>query len=143
MKVAVYVDGSYRDGVATWAFAVFVDGVFKAHHSGVCQDRDSKAHHNVAGEIMAAGQAVYHCDKVGYTEITIHYDYEGIEMWATNKWKANKFLTKWYKMLMKRYMEDMIIHFIHVKAHSGDANNNMVDELARNELETELKRRQG
>ena len=70
----------------------------------------------------------------GYEIIEIRYDYEGIEKWATNAWKANNTLTKKYAEFMRRKQTQIRISFRKVKSHSGDYYNEKVDKLAKSAL---------
>ena len=57
------------------------------------------------------------------------FDYEGIEKWATKKWKANKKGTIEYVQSIEKYKQKIHISFIKVLAHSGDLYNDMADSL--------------
>ena len=85
---------------------------------------------NVAGEIKAAILAMNYAISKGYKSITIFYDYQGIESWATGEWKAKKECTKAYKEYFDEISKIVDVSFIKVKAHSGDKYNNMADRLA-------------
>ena len=56
----------------------------------------------VAGEIGAARFAIEFAITYGFGKCRIVYDYAGIEMWATGKWKTNKPETKAYKDFFKK-----------------------------------------
>lgn len=64
-------------------------------------------------------------------KIVIHYDYAGIEKWATGEWKRNIPLTQAYHEDVNDLMKSIDVTFQHVKAHSGDENNNRADRLAK------------
>ena len=68
------------------------------------------------------------------TKITIYYDYEGIEKWATGEWKANKSITKDYVRFIGEKRNSLDINFIKVPAHSGVRLNEEVDKLAKDAL---------
>jgi ribonuclease HI len=63
--------------------------------------------------------------------IVVHTDSKWVENCATGKWqkKANCDLWKQYESLS----HDRSIRFVWVKGHSGNAYNNLVDDLARSE----------
>lgn len=64
-------------------------------------------------------------------EITIRYDYEGIQKWADGEWRANKALTRDYAREIDYYRDTLKINFEKVKAHSGDIWNEAADRLAK------------
>ena len=67
-------------------------------------------------------------------EITIFYDYQGIESWATGDWKTNNNLTRDYKKFIDEIKSQIDINFVKVKGHSNDKYNDMADELAKQAL---------
>ena len=44
---------------------------------------------NIAGELAGAKAAINKAISLGLKEITILYDYMGIEKWASKEWTAN------------------------------------------------------
>lgn len=68
------------------------------------------------------------------TKITIYYDYKGIEMWATKKWKAKNEFTQNYIEFMQEKMKYINIEFVKVPAHSGIIYNEEADALAKKSL---------
>ena len=70
----------------------------------------------------------------GYREITIYYDYEGIEKWADGVWKANKPGTQRYKAFIAEKRNQITITFKKVAAHTGVKYNEMADMLAKKAL---------
>jgi ribonuclease HI len=99
---------------------------------GAYRNMEMNESKNVFGEIRGALKAVELAIANDFKEITIVYDYMGIECWATGEWKANKFLTQDYKEFMQKYMKLIDIKFKKVKAHSGeDKYNDMADLLAK------------
>ena len=45
---------------------------------------------NVAGEVLGSMAAIEKAVELGLEELSIYYDYMGIEMWAKGLWKRNK-----------------------------------------------------
>ena len=65
------------------------------------------------------------------SEITLFYDYQGIESWATGKWKTNLDYTKNYKEFADKVSTRVKVNFVKVKAHTGVELNERVDKLAK------------
>ena len=133
-RVQVWVDGACvaaSDGALYigWAFLVNEDGQEWHRDSGSDVPADSYQHRNVAGEIMAVRKAIAWCQLAGIKEMSIHYDYQGLESWVTGDWKAKTSFTQEYASLVQN--SRLIIHWVKVKAHSGELGNEIVDTLAR------------
>ncbi len=76
--------------------------------------------------------------QVGLEErIEIHYDYTGIENWATARWKTNNDLTRSYKETMQAWSKRIGITFVKVEAHKGIEGNERADGLAKKGLSME------
>ena len=86
---------------------------------------------NVAGEILGSMAAVEKALELGLKELTIYYDYMGIEMWATGGWKRNKTGTIAYHEYMQKVKNQIAIVFQKVKGHSGIDGNEEADRLAK------------
>lgn len=131
--LTAYVDGSFSDKIKAFSFGCVLleDGEVLQELYGKCDHKDYVSMRNVAGEILGAKTAVKFAIKNGYEAINIHYDYEGIEKWATKRWKANKMGTAQYQAYMQEAAEKININFFKVKAHTGDTYNEMADKLAK------------
>ena len=130
-----YVDGSYDDEQKMYAYGcvlVFEDHVETLNGKDAKQEDISMR--NVAGEILGSRKAVEWAIQNGYKKIIIFYDYEGIEKWANNVWKANKPGTLGYKEFIADKRKVIDISFVKVTAHKGDKYNEMADKLAKNAL---------
>ena len=86
---------------------------------------------NVAGEICGAVEAINVAIELKIPELTIIYDYLGIEMWAIGLWKRNKEGTKAYHNFIKQSKKDIRLHFLHVKGHTGIEGNEIADIMAK------------
>lgn len=129
-----YVDGSFNDKekVAGYGLVLVQNDEVILKDLGVFRSMEMNESKNVFGEIRGALKAVELALANDFKEITIVYDYMGIECWAKNEWKANKVLTQDYRDFMQKYMNLIDIKFKKVKAHSGeDKYNDMADMLAK------------
>ena len=106
------------------------DGTFETIQ-GSGSDPSLASMRNVAGEIHGSMAAIRAAAKQGVKSITIFYDYMGIEMWADDKWKANKEGTIEYKAFIAEMRNSMQIRFQKVAAHTGVRFNELVDKLAK------------
>lgn len=129
-----YVDGSFnnKEKVAGYGLVLVRNDQVIFKDLGAFRSMEMNESKNVFGEIRGALKAVELAIANDFKDITIVYDYMGIECWAKGEWKANKVLTKDYKEFMQRYMKKINIKFKKVKAHSGeDKYNDMADLLAK------------
>lgn len=136
-EIAIYVDGSYRDSTYSYGFVVIDQATEQVLHkqAGRGVDPEAALLRNVSGEMKGAMEAVSYCLRAGIMVLTICYDYNGIEKWATGKWKRNNIYTQQYHQFMQGKMKILDIHFSKIKGHSGDAWNDLADQLAKEGLE--------
>ena len=91
--------------------------------------REAFEHRNVAGEIWAILKALAWGKTHGISEMTIYYDYQGLESWVAGSWKTKLPFTQSY---VQRVRDSGIrIYWKKVKAHSGIPENETVDRLAK------------
>lgn len=130
-----HAQGGMRFG---WAYLILQDSQELHRASGNDIPQDARQHRNVAGEIMAVIRALTWCQKQGIPAVTIYYDYQGLESWATGAWKANTPLTQAYAALFK----ELPIHitWVKVKGHSGEPYNDLVDEMAKQAAQSDENR---
>lgn len=128
-----YVDGSYNQKTKEYGY-----GCVLLDNSQVIGQYYGKGNHpdyvdmrNVAGEISGSQMAINFAIEKGYKMICVYYDYEGIEKWANQLWKANKPGTQAYQKFISESRQHIQIHFVKVLAHSGDFYNEMADQLAK------------
>ena len=132
MKEAkAWVDGSFNvhNGLAGYGVYLMV-GSESLEMSGSVTRFDNSSR-NIVGEVTAAITAIKRAIDEGCSKITVFYDYTGIENCATGACKRNKQLTKDYYEEVNDLMKSIDVTFQHVKAHSGDENNNRADRLAK------------
>ena len=68
-------------------------------------------------------------------EITLFYDYQGIEAWAMGDWQAKLPYTQDYVSFYNKVKTAVKVNFVKVKAHAGIELNELVDSLAKDAIE--------
>ena len=138
-ELIAFVDGSYDTTGEKSAFGAIIFGsggtrdvLYKAFTKQLGEDFISLR--NVAAELEGVKEAINWAIQYNKTRITIYYDYEGIEKWATGEWKANKRITKDYVRFICEKKGSLEINFSKVPAHSGVTLNEEVDKLAKDAL---------
>ena len=113
-----FVDGSYNIATKVYGYGGFLV------HDGV---REVLQGHDDDLEMAAIRRAI----ELGIKELVIYYDYMGIEMWANGSWKRNKKGTIAYHDYIQSVKNDIKLHFVKVKGHSGVEGNEEADRLAK------------
>ena len=131
-EIRAFIDGSFdkRKGVVG-SGGVILLGAEEVEFFLSSTEPNHVAYWNVSGELLAALHVVDYALDHGYTSCSLYYDYMGIEMWATGRWKTNNPLTTNYAKRMKEASKKLRIDFHKVKAHSGIAYNDRADALAK------------
>lgn len=127
-----FVDGSFNIATKVYGYGGFLVANGERHVlQGSGQEADMASMRNVAGEILGSMAAMRKALELDLREITIYYDYLGIEMWATGGWKRNKSGTIAYYEYVQSIRDRLLIHFVKVKGHSGVEGNEEADRLAK------------
>lgn len=133
--VVAYVDGSYNDVTKEFSYGMVILRDSKEYTFNQKFDiPELVSMRNVAGEIKGSEAAMRYALEEKLSEITIYYDYAGIENWCTGAWKANKEGTIAYKKYYDSIKDRLKVNFVKVKGHSGDKYNDMADMLAKEAL---------
>lgn len=133
MKAKAYVDGSFNATTKVYGAGALLFIGENENPILLSQPGNHPAFagaRNVAGEVMAATLVIEACKKIPQLdELTLYYDYAGIECWPKGQWRANTELSRSYRESTKDL--PFSLSFRKVKAHSGDPNNEKADILAK------------
>lgn len=127
-NVDVYVDGSFKNGMYSYAYVVVQNNNIIHTDSGIGKDSGAASMRNVAGELSAAMNAICWVRDCGL-KCRIFHDYEGIGKWATKEWKCKNQYTKAYLEFIDSN-PGIVSDFIHVYGHTGNTYNELADQLA-------------
>ena len=141
-QVSVYVDGSYNKDTRLCGYGVYIQGAGKPvpGRGGVpefimCGSvPESGGGRNVEGEVTAAWLGLDMAAAMARpgVPIVVYHDYEGIGKWADGAWARNKDYTAAYAAKVASMRgKGLDIRFEHVKGHSGETGNELVDDMAK------------
>lgn len=134
-EMVAYVDGSFDNTSKHYSYGVvLLTNEGREVFFNKEDDEEMLSMRNVAGEIRGSMVAIEKALESNVTTLYIHYDYMGIEKWATGEWKTNKLGTKMYKEYFDSIKNRLNVVFIKVKAHSGNKYNEEADKLAKKAL---------
>ena len=129
--VYAFVDGSYNPTTEVYGYGGFLMVNGKEYILQGSADDEFKSMRNVAGEVDGSVRAITEAINMGLNEITIFYDYYGIEKWISGEWQAKNDKTRAYRMFVAEHASDIKINFVHVKGHTGIEGNERADKLAK------------
>lgn len=81
-----YVDGSYFQGIYGFGGFLKLSDEEEVVLQGSGDHPDLAKMHNVAGELLGCIKAVKEAEKRKIAELSVFYDYQGIESWVTGDW---------------------------------------------------------
>lgn len=126
-----FIDGSYSKKNNRYSYGGFIQDGDRVHIiQGSGDNAEYMKEWNIAGELLGALQVLYACLRLDIPEINLCFDYAGIEGYATG-WKASTPLAKYYKSTVDLLSDDVRIHFLKVKGHTGIEGNELADLLAK------------
>lgn len=130
--VYAFVDGSFNETTKTYGYGGYVvDHGEKILLQGSGNDEDMASMRNVAGEVLGSTAALQYAIDHNIKEITILYDYEGIEKFANGVYQPGQKGTIAYRDMVLKAREHMNIKFIHTTGHTGIDGNEEADVLAK------------
>lgn len=134
--LVIYVDGSFSLEKKNYSYGLIAikDGDPIYEDCGVGEDEEAIPLRNVSGEVLGSIRAVEYAIENGFEDVTIVYDYQGVESWALGTWKRNNKVTQEYHKVISEYRKKIKVNFVKVKGHSGDKYNDIADKLAKKAL---------
>jgi ribonuclease HI len=143
-NIELWVDGACLQDSGKlrfgWAYIIRRGQAILHQISGPTIPHDAVSHRNVAAEIQAVLQGLQHCLEFNYTPVTVCYDYEGLEAWATGRWKAKTPFTIAYQQRIRSL--PFTITWKKIPAHTGVPMNELVDSLANSAASVSSERHQ-
>ena len=114
--VYAYIDGSFdRISGIYGSGVVIVDDEGKHEYKHAGNREDYAQLHNVAGELEAAKFVMWYAADKKISEITLFYDYQGIEDWATGTWQAKLPYTQDYVKFYNKVKTRVKVNFVIVE----------------------------
>lgn len=139
-KTVAFIDGSYDDKKKAYGSGIYII-INKKEVISLSQKGNNSLllnQKNVVGEIIAAHIAIDWAISNNIENLTIFYDYEGIEKWATGIWKTKTHLTTNYKQKVDEVKDIVNIEFVKIKGHSNNKYNDIADSLAKGAINNKI-----
>jgi ribonuclease HI len=135
-----FVDGAYISGITGYGAVIYLGENIKTELSGTIPDTKFR---QFGGELKSVIEAIKWCKDNAVKKVRINYDYQGIEKFATGKWKAgNELSQKYVNFILKNAIENKVeIEWRHIKSHTGNAKNDRADALAKKAAKSEYSRK--
>ena len=129
----IYTDGSYspKKKQYGWGFVTVIGGEQGYCNYGSGNNPDYLSSHQIGGEIVAVLQGLDYAIYKGYNEVSICYDYIGIEKWADGTWLVKSAIAQSYVYLLRQKEKEITVRFKKVRAHASDPFNLVADRLAK------------
>jgi ribonuclease HI len=125
----IYVDGSKLNGSVGYGVVVLMNGDVINEIHGIVPENYVQGTNQVAGELYAVRKAIEWCWQNSVNQVSVFYDYDGVEKWATGEWKTKQTLTQEYDEFVNE--SGIIIKWQKVTSHTGNIWNERADELAK------------
>jgi len=130
-----YTDGSYMNNISEnnsgWGFVIVKCDEIISEGCG----KVPTSTRQIAGECEAIIMVLEYCKKANINNIWIYHDLMYVAQWAEGFAKTNTEVSKEYKKRYDLLRNNINVHFVHVKSHTGDKWNEYVDELAKKGLQ--------
>lgn len=98
--VNIFIGSSYKDGKAF--IGIVTESSSKTHKFyGVVNCGQYSSLSSIAGELLSVLIGVQIAKDMGYTNLNIYYNYDGVKLWYTGEWRAKGDLQIKYVALLK------------------------------------------
>jgi ribonuclease HI len=121
-----FVDGSYINGTTGYGAVIYLGEEIKAELSGTIPNTQFR---QFGGELESVIETLKWCIENNVETIRINYDYDGIEKFASGKWKAGNEISKAYVDFIRQ--SNVKVEWRHIKSHTGNIKNDKADLLAK------------
>ncbi|MFD1431561.1 AAA family ATPase [Lacticaseibacillus yichunensis] len=124
----LYVDGAFNPQTGTYGYGSVLaqDGKTDVI-SGAGQEKITLNLRDYGGEMAGVLAGLEKAQAANIKELTIVYDYNGIEGWGTGRWQANHPTAVAYRDKMAQLRNEMTLYFVHTRketsAEMKEANN--------------------
>ncbi|WP_127848545.1 AAA family ATPase [Lacticaseibacillus hulanensis] len=110
----LYVDGAYNPKTDTYAYgAVLTTKGKNTELAGAGHDKTKTGMRDYGPQLDGVLAGLHKAIEFGITEITIVYDYNGVEGWAARDWQANNPSSQAYKKEVLDLQKKIKLYFVH------------------------------